>query len=209
MAHEDFVSPAVDRALRRVARSAFVSAQWRERAGEDRPLPIGCGQTTSQPSLVAYMTEQLALTPQSRVLEIGTGSGFQTAILAEIAAEVFTVELLPELAASARQRLDGLGYRNISYRVGDGAAGWPEKGSFDGIIVTAAGRVLPPSLIAQVRPGGRLLAPLGPPEGEQTLVLVETRPNGEWCRRDLCSVWFVPLVSASLGDLSPRPGEVN
>jgi protein-L-isoaspartate(D-aspartate) O-methyltransferase len=205
----DLVSPAIDQALRRVSRSVFVSAQWQDRAGEDRPLPIGCGQTTSQPSLVAYMTEQLALTPKSRVLEIGTGSGFQTAILAEIAAEVFTVELLPELAASARQRLDGLGYRNISYRVGDGAEGWPGEAPFDGIIVTAAGRMLPPALIAQLRPGGRLLAPLGPPEGEQTLVLVETRKNGEWRRRDLCSVWFVPLVSASLGDLRPRLGEVS
>ncbi|HVW22662.1 MAG TPA: protein-L-isoaspartate(D-aspartate) O-methyltransferase [Opitutaceae bacterium] len=203
------VSPAIDQALRRVPRGAFVGPQWQERAHEDRPLPIGCGQTTSQPSLVAYMTEQLALTPKSRVLEIGTGSGFQTAILAELAAEVFTVELLPELAASARQRLDGMGYRNVSYRVGDGAEGWPEHAPFDAIIVTAAGRALPPALIAQLRPGGRLLAPLGPPEGEQTLVLVDTRSNGEWHRRDLCSVWFVPLVSASLGDLRPRLGEVN
>ena len=205
----DIVSPAIDQALRRVSRSAFVPVQWRERAGEDRPLPIGCGQTTSQPSLVAYMTEQLALTPKSRVLEVGTGSGFQTAILAEIAAQVFTVELLPELAASARERLDRLGYRNVSYRTGDGAEGWPGEAPFDAIIVTAAGRILPPALIAQLRPGGRLLAPLGPPEGEQMLVLVETQQNGEWRRRDLCSVWFVPLVSASLGDLRPRLGEVN
>jgi protein-L-isoaspartate(D-aspartate) O-methyltransferase len=203
------ISPAIEQALRRVPRAAFVGPQWRARAGEDRPLPIDCGQTTSQPSLVAYMTEQLGVNPRSRVLEIGTGSGFQTAILAEVVAEVFTIEWLPELAASARQRLEGLGYRNISYRVGDGTAGWPEAAPFDAIIVTAAGRVLPPALIAQLRSGGRLLAPLGEPEGEQTLVLVETRPNGEWRRRDLCSVWFVPLVSASLGDLHPPLGEPN
>ncbi len=179
-------------------RSQFVSPQWQARALEDRPLPIGEGQTAPQPSLVAYMTDQLGLTKKSRVLEVGTGSGFHTAILAELAAEVHTIELLPELAASAQARLRELNYRNIHFRVGDGTLGWKEAMPFDAVIVTAAGRALYPELIAQLRAGGKMLAPLGEPEGEQTLVLVETKDSGEWRRSDLCSVWFVPLVSASL-----------
>jgi protein-L-isoaspartate(D-aspartate) O-methyltransferase len=184
--------------MAKVPRARFVPGQWRERAGEDRPLPIGCGQTISQPSLVAYMTERLGLTSRSRVLEIGTGSGYQTAILAEIAAEVYTIECIPELAASAESRLSDLGYRNIFFHVGDGSLGWPERAPFDAIVVTAAGTSFQPSLIVQLEPGGKLLAPVGPPEGEQTLALVDSNPRGEWRRRDLCSVWFVPLVSASI-----------
>lgn len=191
-------STTIARAMNRVPRSLFVPPHCRDQAGEDRPLPIGCGQTISQPSLVAYMTERLALTPGSRVLEIGTGSGFQTAVLAEIAAEVYTIECIPELASGAERLLGGMGYRNIFFHVGDGALGWPEKAPFDAIVVTAAGAALPASLILQLEPGGRLLLPLGAPEGEQSLTLVQSLPGGGWRRQDLCPVWFVPLISASL-----------
>jgi protein-L-isoaspartate(D-aspartate) O-methyltransferase len=197
--NRNVLSPLVEKALQKVPRSRFVSPQWQARAEEDRPLPIGEGQTAPQPSLVAYMTDQLQLTKKSRVLEVGTGSGFQTAILAELTSHVYTIELLPGLAAAAEERLRAMHYRNISFRVGDGTLGWREAAPFDAILVTAAGRVLSPELITQLRPGGRMLVPLGEPEGEQTLVLVETKDSGEWRRSDLCSVWFVPLVSASLG----------
>lgn len=182
----------------RVRRELFVPAQWQSRASEDRPLPIGCGQTISQPSLVAYMTERLELTPDSRVLEIGTGSGFQTAILAELAGEVYTIECVPELASRAETLLGDLGYRNIRFHVGDGALGWPEQAPFDAIIVTAAGARIPPSLLLQLDESGRLLLPLGPRDDEQTLTLLRADAGGRWRRRDLCPVWFVPLVSASL-----------
>ena len=196
--HRTAISPLVENALQKVQRARFVSPQWQARAGEDRPLPIGSDQTTSQPSLIAYMTDQLQLTPKSRVLEVGTGSGYHTAILAELANQVYTIECRAELAASAEKRLRALRYRNVAYRLGDGAMGWVESAPYDAIIVTAAGRVLSPALIAQLKPGGRMIAPLGEPAGEQTLVLVETKRSGEWVRRDLCSVWFVPLISASL-----------
>jgi protein-L-isoaspartate(D-aspartate) O-methyltransferase len=196
--NRNVLSPLVEEALQKVQRAEFVSPQWRARATEDRALPIGEGQTAPQPSLVAYMTDQLGLTKKSRVLEVGTGSGFHTAILAELTSQVYTIELLPGLAAAAEERLGGLHYRNIFFRVGDGTLGWREAAPFDAILVTAAGRALAPELIGQLRPGGRLLAPLGEPEGEQTLVLVETKDSGEWRRSDLCSVWFVSLVSASL-----------
>jgi protein-L-isoaspartate(D-aspartate) O-methyltransferase len=192
------ISPLVENALQKVQRAKFVSPQWQARATEDRALPIGEGQTAPQPSLVAYMTEQLALTKKSRVLEVGTGSGYHTAILAELVSEVYTIELLPTLAAAAEERLKGMNYSNIAFRVGDGALGWKEAAPFDAILVTAASRTLSPDLITQLRAGGRMLAPLGDLEGEQTLVLVETKDSGEWRRSDLCSVWFVPLVSASL-----------
>jgi len=192
------LSPHIEKALQKVQRAQFVSPQWQARAVEDRPLPIGEGQTAPQPSLVAYMTDQLGLTKKSRVLEVGTGSGYHTAILAELVRHVYTIELLPGLAAAAQERRSAMDYRNISFRVGDGTLGWKEEAPFDAILVTAAGRSLSPELITQLTPGGRMLVPLGEPEGEQTLVLVETKDSGEWRRSDLCSVWFVPLVSASL-----------
>lgn len=164
-------------------------------AGDDRPLPIGCGQTISQPSLVEYMTGELALGPGDRVLEIGTGSGYQTAILAEMAAEVFTIERLPQLATTARERLGRLGYANIRFRVGDGAAGWPEAAPFSGIIVTAAAVRVPPALIDQLAPGGRLIIPVGPTLHEQELLRVEKRQDGSVQSEGLFGVRFVPLVS--------------
>jgi protein-L-isoaspartate(D-aspartate) O-methyltransferase len=192
------VSPLIEKALAKVVRADFVAPHLRDKAEEDRPLPIGLGQTTPQPSLVAYMTEQLGINSRSRVLEIGTGCGYQTAILAELADMVYTVECSAELATSAEERLRKMGYRNIAFRLGDGSMGWVEAAPFDAIIVTAAGRALPATLVAQLKAGGRLIAPVGDAEGEQTLVMVETKRSGEWLRRDLCPVWFVPLVSASL-----------
>jgi protein-L-isoaspartate(D-aspartate) O-methyltransferase len=183
-----------------VPRERFVPASERARAHIDAPLPIGLGQTISQPSLVARMTEQLALTPHSRVLEVGTGSGYQTAILAEIAAEVFTIERLPELADAAQGRLTELGYRNIRFKAGDGALGWPEAAPFDAIIVTAAALTLPPALPEQLRPGGKLIVPLGSvAHDNQVLVRIEKDMDGAVHRHDLYPVRFVPLVSDTPG----------
>lgn len=191
--------PIVDRAMRAVPRARFVPVGERARAGVDAPLPIGFGQTISQPSLVAHMTEQLALTVRSRVLEIGTGSGYQTAILAEIAAAVYTIERLPELAASAQARLLELGYRNVRFRTGDGALGWPEEAPFDAIVVTAAARVLPPALLEQLQPGGKLVAPVGSVEHDnQILIRIDKGMDGTACQRELYPVRFVPLVSDTL-----------
>jgi protein-L-isoaspartate(D-aspartate) O-methyltransferase len=139
------------------------------------------------------MTRQLALTAASRVLEIGTGSGFQTAILAELAAGVYTIERIEHLAREARARLTELGYDNIHYRVGDGALGWPEEAPFDAIVVTAA--TVPRALAAQLRPGGRLVVPIGPPRGEQDLLLVEKLADGTERTTELLGVRFVPLVT--------------
>lgn len=186
---------AIRRAVAAVRRELFVPLEQRRHADEDRPLPIGCGQTISQPSLVEYMTGELALGHEARVLEIGTGSGYQTAILAEIASEVFTIERLPQLAATARERLTGLGYRNIRFRVGDGAAGWPEAAPFSGIIVTAAAVTLPAALLEQLASGGRLIIPVGPTPHDQVLVRVEKLPDGSVQSSKLFGVRFVPLVS--------------
>lgn len=192
---------SVERAMRAVRRELFVPASQRRRAAEDSALPIGCEQTISQPSLVAQMTEQLQLSARSRVLEIGTGSGYQTAILAEIAAEVFTVERIAALANEARQRLTSLGYRNVHLRTGDGALGWPEAAPFDAIIVTAAAPTLPPALVEQLRPGGRMVAPVGSAaDDNQVLLLIEKDRDGAVTRRELCAVRFVPLISETQGD---------
>ena len=181
--------------MRAVPRVRFLPASERALAGADEALSIGCGQTISQPSLVAYMTEQLALKRTSRVLEIGTGSGYQTAILAELAAEVFTVERIEQLANTAQARLAELGYRNIRFRLGDGALGWPEAAPFDAIIVTAAAKTVPSALAAQLRPGGRLVIPLGEPHCLQELWRVEKTPDGTLRQTELLGVRFVPLVT--------------
>ena len=182
-----------------VRREFFVPAAQRRHAKEDAALPIGCDQTISQPSLVAHMTEQLELTPHGRVLEIGTGSGFQTAILAELASEVFTIERLRELTDLAQARLRLLGYRNIRFRLGDGALGWPEEAPFDAIIVTAAPESLPPALGAQLKAGGRLVAPIGSAVADdQVLIRVEKEHDGTLTQHRLYPVRFVPLVSDQL-----------
>lgn len=188
--------------IRSLERAHFVPEAMRDSAGQDAPLPIGHGQTISQPFIVAYMTQALNPQPGERVLEIGTGSGYQTAVLARLCREVYTVESVPQLAGPARERLGGLGFQNIHYQVGDGTAGWPEAAPFDAVIGTAAPEHLPPALYQQLRPGGRLVLPVGPRQGAQELIRV-TRPlaAGESPRVEkLLGVRFVPMTSA------PRPG---
>lgn len=178
-------------AMEKVCRHCFVTEDMVSRAYEDYPLPIAAGQTISQPYIVALMSELLALSGGERVLEIGTGSGYQTAVLAELAAEVYTVELLPELAQAAGAKLAKLGYKNINFRTGDGRAGWPEKGPYDAIIATCAAEDLPPALPEQLKPGGRLVLPLG---GEPQVLALFTKTPAGLERRELCQVRFVPML---------------
>jgi protein-L-isoaspartate(D-aspartate) O-methyltransferase len=178
-------------AMRKVPRHFYAEEEDLATAYGDFPLPIGCDQTISQPYIVAYMTELLELEPLNRVLEIGTGCGYQTAILAELAASVFTVEIKETLARKAREKLGEKGYTNIFYRIGDGKAGWPEAGPFDAIMATAAPRSLPPGLISQLRVGGRLILPEGSPD--QYLVIY-TRTESAHTAQKLIAVRFVPLI---------------
>ena len=183
--------PRVLAAMDKVCRHCFVTGDLVTRAYEDYPLPIAGGQTISQPYIVALMSELLELKGGERVLEIGTGSGYQSAVLSELAAEVCTVELLPELSAAAQEKLAGLGRKNIKFRVGDGAAGWPEQAPFDAIVVTCAAREVPPALGEQLKEGGRLVVPVG--EAAQDLRLVRRTAAGLETT-SVCSVRFVPLV---------------
>ena len=178
-------------AMGKVPRHALVPEEVRPQAYADGPLPIGEGQTISQPYIVAYMTEQLALKGGERVLEVGTGSGYQAAVLAELAAEVYTVEIVPALARRAAADLARLGYRNVTVREGDGYRGWPEKAPFDAIVVTAAPPEVPEPLIAQLKPGGRLVLPVG--EAFQDLLLLTKDASGVQQRR-LLPVRFVPMT---------------
>jgi protein-L-isoaspartate(D-aspartate) O-methyltransferase len=181
------------RAMRETPRHLFVPESVRPMAYGDHPVAIGHGATISQPYIVALMTQVLRCNRTHRVLEIGTGSGYQAAILSQVAAYVYTVEVVPELAESARQRLRQLRYSNVSVRTGDGHAGWPEEAPFDRIIVTAAPEELPESLVDQLANGGRLLAPVGS-RLEQTLLLVEKMTDGTVQRRAVSSVLFIPMV---------------
>ncbi len=198
-------SSDVDRAVRAVHRRDFLPIDQQGYVANDAPLPIGHGQTISQPSLVAEMTRELSLSETSRVLEIGTGSGYQTAILAEIAAAVFTIERIAELGALARTRLSSLGYANVQFRIGDGALGWPEAAPFDGIVVTAAPLEIPPALIDQLAPNGRMVIPVGRNLNEQMLVLVTKDVEGNVWKQDLFGVRFVPLISQT-GNRIPETG---
>jgi protein-L-isoaspartate(D-aspartate) O-methyltransferase len=189
----DVTHPATLAAMRHVPRQLFVPVELRPQAYDDGPLPIGHGQTISQPYIVASMTELIAPTRTMRVLEIGTGSGYQTAVLAETCAEVFTIELIPELADQAAAVLHRLGYKNIQTRTGDGWKGWPEAAPFDAIIVTAAADTIPPPLLQQLKEDGRMIIPVGPVSGAQNLVLV-TRHGGKIQTRSLLPVRFVPFV---------------
>jgi protein-L-isoaspartate(D-aspartate) O-methyltransferase len=180
-------------AMGRVPREAFVPPDVQVEAYSDNALPIACQQTISQPVIVALMTEALQLAGDQRVLEIGAGSGYQTAILAELAAVVFSIERHAPLAHEAKQRLAALGYRNIAIRTGDGSLGWPEEAPFDRIIVTAAARQCPPALWEQLAEGGILVGPFGP-ESEQTLTAT-TKVAGQKQSRFITSCRFVPLVS--------------
>ena len=187
------LDPAVLDALRTVPRHRFVPPDYRGQAYRNRPLPIGYGQTISQPYIVAIMTDLLATEPGDRVLEVGTGSGYQAAILAEMGVEVFTVEIVPALARQARQRLQRLGYESVHARHGDGYHGWPERAPFDAIVVTAAADHVPPPLLQQLKPDGRMLIPVGNPFSVQQLVLVEKADGGVRSRQVL-PVRFVPLT---------------
>jgi len=188
------LSPQVLGAMARVPRHEFVPDELRSLAYRDGPLPIGCGQTISQPFVVALMTELAALTKTSRVLEIGTGCGYQTALLAELAGELYTIELVPELAAAAGLRLRRLGYTQVNARGGDGYLGWPEAAPFDAIVVTAAAPAVPPPLVEQLKPGGRMVIPVGRAYHSQELVRIEKDGMGavhEWA---VLPVAFVTLV---------------
>lgn len=180
-------------AMNTVERHLFVSGSYQSNAYEDRPLPIGYGQTISQPYIVAYMTELLNVKEGHTVLEIGTGSGYQAAVLSKIVKQVYTIEIVEELGKEAKERLKTLGYKNIEVKIADGFYGWQEKSPYDGIIVTAASEYIPPSLIEQLKDGGRMIIPVGSPFSVQTLMLITK--NGKKITSDnLIPVRFVPFV---------------
>lgn len=186
-------------AMERVPRHEFVPDTLRSQAYADYPLPIGYGQTISQPYIVALMTELLELTHSDKVLEVGTGSGYQAAILAEIAAEVYTIEIIKQLADEARERLNRLGYANVYILAGDGYHGWPEHAPYDAIVVTCAPEHIPQPLVDQLADGGRLVIPIGPPGGYQTLWQIAKHGDATQ-QRDVTGVLFVPLT----GQHQPR-----
>lgn len=185
---------AVTAAMLAVPRHEFVTDDLARRAYDDTPLPIGYGQTISQPYIVAEMTRQLRLDANSRVLEIGTGSGYQAAVLTELTPHVWTMEIVKPLAEAAAARLKRLGYATVQVRHGDGFHGWADKGPFDGIIVTCAAGQVPPPLIRQLKPGGRMMIPVGGVYAVQSLMLVEKRADGTVRSRSLMDVRFVPLL---------------
>ncbi|WP_129791916.1 protein-L-isoaspartate(D-aspartate) O-methyltransferase [Sphingosinicella sp. CPCC 101087] len=187
------IDRAVLDAMRSVPRHRLVPAGSEAEAYDNRPLPIGQGQTISQPFIVALMTHLLAPRPDHVVLEVGTGSGYQAAILSRLVGRVYSIEIVPELAERAAERLDALGYDNIVVRQGDGYAGWPEHAPFDGIIVTAGAERIPEPLIAQLKPGGRMVIPLGPSHDQQ-LVLVTKSEAGRIQREAVLPVRFVPFT---------------
>ena len=192
----DSIAPEILKVMRDVPRHEFVPDRLRGDAYADRPLPIGYGQTISQPFIVALMTDLLRVRPDAVVLEVGTGSGYQAAVLAHLARRVHTIEIVPALAESAAARLQRLAYDKVATRLGDGYYGWEEAAPFDGIMVTAAAGQIPPPLIQQLKPGGRIVIPLGPPFALQHLVLVERNADdGRVTTRQLLPVAFVPLVS--------------
>ena len=189
------LDPDVLTAMRTVPREAFVPPEWREFAYEDSPLPIAEGQTISQPYIVALMTQELELTPNDRVLEVGTGSGYGAAVLSCIVSHVYTVERLKPLAASACQRLRELGFHNVHVLAGNGTLGWPQHAPYDGIVVTAEGPSIPQALQAQLSLGGRLIMPVGE-RGQQHLMRVIRRSETEFEQENLGEVRFVPLIGA-------------
>ncbi len=188
----DITDEAVLAVMERVPRHLFVPESERFRAYADHPLPIGLRQTISQPYIVAYMTQALQVEEGDRVLEIGTGSGYQAAVLSHLAAEVYSIEILPALAEQAGERLSVLGYDNVRVRAGDGYFGWPEHAPFDGIMVTAAPDHVPPRLVEQLAPGGRLVMPVG--ESYQELIRITRDEGGETALERLLPVRFVPMT---------------
>jgi protein-L-isoaspartate(D-aspartate) O-methyltransferase len=189
----DIVDQRVLAAMGKVPRHLFIEPSLERYAYEDRPLSIGAGQTISQPYIVALMTQLLQVQPSHRILEVGTGSGYQAAVLAELAAEVYTVEIIPSLAEGARAHLEALGYRNVHVRQGDGYEGWREFAPFDGILVTAGAPFIPPPLIEQLREGGRMAIPVGGARATQDLILGE-KHGGKLQTRSIAPVLFVPLT---------------
>ncbi len=181
-------------AMRRVPREAFVAEGFEEFAYEDCPLPIGCGQTISQPFVVAMMAEAAAIAATDRVLEVGTGSGYAAAVLAELAAEVVTVERHRPLAEQAEERLLGAGYGNVVVEVGDGSKGWPERAPFNAILVAAGGPSVPPVLQEQLEIGGRLVMPVGREHGSQRLIRITRTAANKFEEEDFGGVMFVPLI---------------
>jgi len=188
------LQPQVFTVLGRVPRHEFVPAEVRPAAYENRPLPIGFGQTISQPYIVALMTDLLAPGPEDMILEVGTGSGYQAAVLAEIVGQVHTMEIIPELARQAEKRFARLGVDNIQVRQGDGYFGWPDAGPFDGIIVTAAADHVPPPLVRQLKNGGRMVIPVGHRFSVQQLLLITKDNDGNLKTRQILPVRFVPLT---------------
>ncbi len=188
-------SETVMQAMSDVDRAAFVPPAYREQAYDNGPLPIGNGQTISQPYIVALMTDLLDLTPESKVLEVGTGSGYQAAILAQLARQVYSLERIPELAQTARKHFADLGVTNIEVRCANGYDGWQDRAPFDAIIVTAAASEIPPALIEQLGPGGRLVIPVGPPYGYQELLLITREEAGNIRTQKILGVAFVPLIN--------------
>jgi protein-L-isoaspartate(D-aspartate) O-methyltransferase len=192
---------AVLRAMDEVPREYFVSPEFTDSAYADQALPIACGQTISQPYVVGYMTEQLEVEPTHRVLEIGTGSGYQAAVLSRIAREVVSIERYRTLADVARERLKTLGYTNVTILAGDGFLGAPDRAPFDRIIVTAAAEEIPNALIEQLGAGGKLVLPLGPRNGTQYIVKLTKTADGALSREDLIAVRFVPLLPGQAREL--------
>ena len=188
------LSPAVMEAIARVPRHRLVAAAQESNAYDNRPLSIGLGQTISQPFIVALMTDLLEAKPGDRVLEVGTGSGYQAAVLAELGATVYTIEIIEALGREAASRLAQLGYRDIVTRIGDGYRGWPEQAPFDGVIVTAAAADVPAPLVEQLKIGGKLVIPVGRSGGTQTLYVIEKLKDGSVTRRPVLAVRFVPLT---------------
>jgi protein-L-isoaspartate(D-aspartate) O-methyltransferase len=196
IAGRDVSDATVLAAMRRVPREAFVASAFAEFAYEDAPLPIGEGQTISQPYIVGRMIAAAEVKPADRVLEIGAGSGYAAAVMSRLAARVFAIERLASLAEAAGRRFADLGYANISLRVGDGTLGWPEEAPFDAIIVSAGGPEIPPALRQQLAIGGRLVIPIGSTGADQMLVKVIRVDGQAFTQQDLCAVSFVPLIGA-------------
>jgi protein-L-isoaspartate(D-aspartate) O-methyltransferase len=190
----DVKDPNVLKAMQIVPRHAFIPSSQRRYAYADRPLPIEHSQTISQPYIVAFMTDALKLRPGSKVLEIGTGSGYQAAVCAEIAREVYTIEIVEGLAKTAKERLKKLGYKNVFVKAGDGFFGWPDKGPFDAIIGTAAAKRIPEPLLEQLKPGGRMIIPTGSTWGFQYLVLITKDTKGKIHKSKVMPVRFVPMT---------------
>jgi len=187
-------------AMRKVLRHEFVPREMRDQAYADRPLPIGYGQTISQPYVVASMTELLQPKPEHTALEIGAGSGYQAAVLAELVKKVYTIEIVSELSDRAAATLKRLKYDNVTVKTGDGYHGWPEHAPFDLLIVTAAAAHIPPPLVEQLKPGGRMVIPVGPPMQVQQLMILEKREDGSIRQRSVMPVRFVPLTRAPGGE---------